>query len=527
MRALPNFMVATLLLLAGAAAAQQSGGVLRITHRDSPASLSIHEESTNSVVTPMMAVYNNLVIYDQHVKQNSLDAIRPDLAKSWSWSEDQTKLTFALREGVKWHDGMPFTARDVKCTIDLLLGRASDKLRLNLRSGWYTNLTEVTISDDHEVTFHMKRPEPSILALLASGYTPIYPCHVSPATQRTNPVGTGPFKLIEFKRNETIRLMRNPDYWKKGLPYLDGIQYTIIPNRATALLSFVSGRFDMTFPYEMSIPLVRDIKQQMPQAICEVTTMNGSTNLLINRDAEPFNNPDIRRALALTLDRKTFINILSEGQNSIGGAMLPAPEGVWGMPKEIMEIIPGYGPDVEKNRADARAIMAGLGYGPANRISIKVSTRNIPSYRDAAVILIDQLREIYIDAELEVVETAIWFTKLARKDYTLGMNVTGSGVDDPDQQFYENYACGSQRNYTNYCDAGLSSLLDAQSSELDLTRRKKMVWEIDRKLQEDLARPIIMHNRGGTCWTPKVRNMTIMVNSVFNGWRFEDVWMEK
>jgi peptide/nickel transport system substrate-binding protein len=134
MRALPNIMVATLLLLAGAAAAQQSGGVLRITHRDSPASLSIHEESTNSVVTPMMAVYNNLVIYDQHVKQNSLDAIRPDLAKSWSWSEDQTKLTFALREGVKWHDGMPFTARDVKCTIDLLLGSASDKLRLNLRS---------------------------------------------------------------------------------------------------------------------------------------------------------------------------------------------------------------------------------------------------------------------------------------------------------------------------------------------------------------------------------------------------------
>jgi peptide/nickel transport system substrate-binding protein len=527
MRALPSFMVATLLLLAGAAVAQQSGGVLRITHRDSPASLSIHEESTNSVVTPMMAVYNNLVIYDQHVKQNSLDAIRPDLAKSWSWSEDQTKLTFVLQEGVKWHDGMPFTARDVKCTIDLLLGRAPDKLRLNLRGGWYTNLTEVTISDDHEVTFHMKRPEPSILALLASGYTPIYPCHVSPATQRTNPVGTGPFKLTEFKRNETIRLTRNPDYWKKGLPYLDGIQYTIIPNRATALLSFVSGRFDMTFPYEMSIPLVRDIKQQMPQAICEVTTMNGTTNVLVNRDAEPFNNPDIRRALALTLDRKAFVNILSEGQNSIGGAMLPAPEGVWGMPKEIMETIPGYGPDVEKNRADARAIMAGLGYGPANRISIKVSTRNIPSYRDAAVILIDQLREIYIDAELDVVETAIWFTKLARKDYTLGMNVTGSGVDDPDQQFYENYACGSQRNYTNYCDAGLSSLLDAQSSELDLTRRKKMVWEIDRKLQEDLARPIIMHNRGGTCWTPKVRNLTIMVNSVFNGWRFEDVWMEK
>jgi peptide/nickel transport system substrate-binding protein len=527
MRALPGFMAAILLVLAGAASAQQSGGVLRITHRDSPASLSIHEESTNSVVTPIMAVYNNLVVYDQHIKQNSLDTIRPDLAKSWTWSEGQTKLTFELQPNVKWHDGKPFTAMDVKCTLDLLLGKAADKLRLNWRGGWYANVTEVTTSGDHEVTFHLKRPQPSILALLASGYSPIYPCHVPPATLRTNPVGTGPFKLIEFKRNETIRLARNPDYWKQGLPYLDGIEYTIIPNRATAVLSFVSGRFDMTFPYEMTIPLVRDIKGQMPQAICEVATQNGSTNVLVNRDAEPFNNPDIRRAVALTLDRKAFINILSEGQNSMGGAMLPAPEGVWGMPKEIMEALPGYGPDVAKNRADARAIMAKLGFGPDKRISIKVSTRNIGSFRDPSVILIDQLREIYIDAELDVVDTAVWFTKLARRDYTLGMNVTGSGVDDPDQQFYENYACGSQRNYTNYCDAGLGSLLDAQSSELDLAKRKKMVWEIDRKLQEDFARPIIMHNRGGTCWTPKVRNLTIMVNSVFNGWRFEDVWLEK
>jgi peptide/nickel transport system substrate-binding protein len=138
MRGFPGLIVTTLLLFAGAASAQQEGGALRIIHRDSPASLSIHEESTNSVVTPMMGVYNNLVIYDQHVKQNGLDTIRPDLATSWSWSADQTKLTFKLQEGVKWHDGKPFTAMDVKCTTDLLLGRAADKLRQNIRGAWYT-----------------------------------------------------------------------------------------------------------------------------------------------------------------------------------------------------------------------------------------------------------------------------------------------------------------------------------------------------------------------------------------------------
>lgn len=509
------------------AEAQQSGGTLRVTHRDSPASLSIHEEGTNSVTTPMMAVFNNLVMYDQHKRQNSLDTIVPELAASWSWNADKTKLTFKLREGVKWHDGKPFTAADVKCTFDLLLGKAKDKFRLNFRAGWYTNVEDLTTSGPHEATLHLKRPQQSILALLASGYSPMYPCHVPPATMRTNPVGTGPFKLAEFKRNETIRLVKNQDYWKKGLPYLDAIEFTIIPNRSTALLSFVSGRFDMTFPFEMTIPLVRDIKTQMPSAVCEVVTTNVSTNLVVNRDTAPFDNADIRRAMALTLDRKAYVNILSEGQNSTGGAMLPGPEGVWGMPKEILETIPGFGADLEKNKAEAQAIMKKLGYGPDKRISVKVSTRNIASYRDPAVILIDQLKNIYIDGELDVVETAIWHAKIARKDYIVGLNLTGSGVDDPDQQFFENYACGSQRNYTNYCNAELDALVVKQSSEPDPEARKKMVWEIDRRLQEDLARPIIMHNRGGTCWTPKVKNLSMMVNSIYNGFRLEDVWLEK
>jgi peptide/nickel transport system substrate-binding protein len=90
------------------------GGILRIYHRDSPASMSIHEEATWSTIMPMGAVFNNLVIYDQHVKQNSIETIRPELAESWAWSEDGKDLTFKLRHGVKWHDGKPFTAADVK-----------------------------------------------------------------------------------------------------------------------------------------------------------------------------------------------------------------------------------------------------------------------------------------------------------------------------------------------------------------------------------------------------------------------------
>jgi peptide/nickel transport system substrate-binding protein len=149
--------------------AEKAGGTLRVTHRDSPASMSIHEEGTFSVIIPMMGVFNNLVLFDQHVPQNSLASIVPDLATSWSWDEDGTALTFTLRQGVKWHDGKPFTAADVRCTFELLAGRGPEKLRLNFRAAWYLNLAEVITRGDYEVTLRLKRRQPAFLAMLASG----------------------------------------------------------------------------------------------------------------------------------------------------------------------------------------------------------------------------------------------------------------------------------------------------------------------------------------------------------------------
>jgi peptide/nickel transport system substrate-binding protein len=508
------------------ALAQKSGGILRVYHRDSPASMSILEEATISTVMPVMPVFNNLVVFDQHVPQNSLKSIVPDLAESWKWSDDGKILTFKLRHGVKWHDGQPFTAADVKCTWDLLTGRSKERLRVNPRKAWYGNLQEVTVNGDDEAVFHLGRPQPALLTLLASGYSPVYPCHVPPAQMRQHPIGTGPFKFVEFKPNESIKLTKNPDYWKPGLPYLDGIEYTIITNRSTAILAFIAGKFDMTFTTEVTVPLLKDIKAQAPNAVCQVVPNNNSTNLLLNRTKPPFDNADIRRALMLALDRKSFINILGEGQGDVGGALLPPPEGLWGLPPDQLATLPGYGPDIEKNRADARALMQKAGYGPDKHLAIKVSTRNIAAYRDPAVILIDQLKSIYIDGELEPIETANWFPKIGRKDYQIGLNITGSAVDDPDQQFFENYACGSERNYGDYCNKELEPKFVEQSEIADPDKRRQLVWEIDKQLQLDAARPIIMHNRTATCWQPQVKNETLMVNSIFNGWRMEDLWLD-
>jgi len=456
-----------------------------------------------------------------------MNTIRPDLAESWDWSEDGKNLTFKLRQGVKWHDGKPFTAADVKCTFDLIQGTAKDRLRGNPRKDWYHNLADVTTTGDHEAVFHLKRPQPALLTLLASGYSPIYPCHVTPAQMRQRPIGTGPFKFVEFKPNERITVERNPDYWKTGRPYLDGIEYTIVTNRSTAILGFIAGQFDMTWPYNVTVPLLKDVKNQAPQANCILSTNNATTNLLVNRDAPPFDNPDLRRAMALALDRKAFTEILNAGQAKIGGAMLPPPEGLWGMPSEMLQTIPGYGSDVAKNRGEARKLMEKLGYGPSKRLEVKIAARNVAGYRDPAVILIDQLKEIFIDGELELVDTAIWFTKVARKDYSVGLNTTGNGVDDPDQNYFENFSCKSERNYTGYCNPEIEKLFEVQSAETDFDKRRKIVWEIDRKLLEDGARPVIMWNRSGTCMQPYVKGYVQQVNSVYNGFRFEDVWLDK
>jgi peptide/nickel transport system substrate-binding protein len=511
----------------GGALAQKSGGVLKIQHWDSPASMSILEEATYSVVVPIMGVMNNLVLYKQDVAQNSLQTIVPDLADSWSWSEDGTELTFKLHPGVKWHDGKPFTAKDVQCTWDLLLGRSADRLRLNPRQAWYHNVERITTAGDLEATFHLKHPQPALLTLLASGYSPVYPCHVTSAQMRQHPIGTGPFKFVEYKPNEHIRVERNPDYWKKDRPYLDGIEYTIVPNRSTAILGFTAGQFDVTWPFSVTIPLLKDVKNQAPQANCQLRTNNGTVNLLVNRDKPPFDDANLRKAMALALDRKSFIAILTEGQGKVGGAMLPPPEGLWGMPPEVLQTIPGYGPDVAKNRAEARQIMEKLGYGPDKNLEVKVSTRNVATFRDPAVILIDQLKEIYIEGVLETIETANWHSKVTRKDYMVALNATGSGVDDPDQQFYENYACGSARNYSGYCNPELDKKFDEQSMMSDQDKRKKLVWEIDKRLQEDAARPIIFHELAATCMQPQVKGLTVMVNSIYNAWRFEDVWLDR
>ena len=204
--------------------AQKSGGILKMALRENPGSASIAEESSIYTNFPFMGVFNNLVLFDQQDKIARLESIKPDLATEWSWSADNKTVTFKLREGVKWHDGKPFTSADVQCTWDTILEKRNSNWRKNVRKEWYANLKEVSVNGPHEVRFTLERPQPSFMSMLAVGWSAVYPCHVDGRVMRQKPIGTGPFKMMDYKPGESIRVAKNTEYWKPGLPYLDGIE---------------------------------------------------------------------------------------------------------------------------------------------------------------------------------------------------------------------------------------------------------------------------------------------------------------
>ncbi|MGH7340985.1 MAG: ABC transporter substrate-binding protein, partial [Candidatus Rokuibacteriota bacterium] len=229
-RALPFMTVlgfaVVMLMLAAPAESQtpKAGGILNIMLReDLSQGFAIHESSTISTVFPAAPCLNNLVQFDPFKPIESTDTIVGDLAEKWSWQDNYRNLVFFLRKNVKWHDGQPFTSKDVKFTFDVLREGpdAPAKLRINPRKDWYANVEAVEAPDPYTVVFRLKRPQPSLLSMLASGYTPVYAAHIPPASYRTGCVGTGPFKVKEWRKGEYLDYVKNPDYFVKGRPYLD------------------------------------------------------------------------------------------------------------------------------------------------------------------------------------------------------------------------------------------------------------------------------------------------------------------
>jgi peptide/nickel transport system substrate-binding protein len=513
---------------APAAREGKPGGVLRaVLREDLPQGFSIHESATNSVTWPAMPCYSNLVVYDQTKRLGRMETIVPELAEKWSWQDNYRNLVFFLRKDVKWHDGQPFTSKDVKFTFDTVreAADAPAKLRINPRKEWYANVDAVEAPDPYTVVFRLKRPQPSLVAMLASGYSPVIPAHVAVAEHRSRCVGTGPFKFKEWKRGQSVELVRNPDYFVKGRPYLDSVRYTVIVERGTRVAALQANQIDIAYPGETTLSIMEQLKGAVPGMVFSETASNVSENLLLNTKKPPFDSVKVRRALSFAIDRRAYTQTVHRGLAVVGASLAPKPWGVWGLLEKDLAQLPGYGGAAE-GRATARKLLAEAGFGPANPLKLEVVTRAIAIYLDFSAFVMSDLKQVGIDATLKQIDTAQWHPMVTRREFTMGTNLTGLGVDDPDANFYENYACGSPRNYGDYCNEEVMRLIEQQSQEIDQKKRLAIVWQIQKKLEDDAARPTMGWRTDRFAHYPYVKNL-VLNQVTYNCCRLQDVWLDK
>ena len=517
------------LVMPATSQAPKFGGVLNLMLReDLPQGFAIHETATISTVWPAMPCLNNLVLFDPLKKTESVDTIIGELAEKWSWQDNFRNLVFFLRKGVKWHDGQPFTSRDVKVTFDMLreTADAPAKLRINPRKDWYANVEAIEAPDTHTIVFRLKRPQPSFLMLLASGYTPIYAAHLPPASYRTGCIGTGPFKLKEWRKGEYVEYVKNPDYFVKGRPYLDGLKYYVVVERSTRQAALQAGKLDASFPGETTKTAAEQLKQAVGQLVVTPFSQNVSDNIIMNVKKPPFDNPKVRLAVSYAIDRRALVGAVHQGGAVVGASQAPKPWGFWGLAEKDLRGLPGYAAKPAEEKERAKKLMAEVGFAREKPLRVEIVTRAIAVYVDMASFVINELKQIGIDAALKQIETAQWHPMATRGDYQIGANLTGIGPDDPDANFYENYGCGSPRNYSQYCSEEVMKLIDAQSQELDPTKRLAMVYAVQRRLEADAARPILDWKLDYFTVWPHVKNL-IPHQSIYNFGRMQEVWSDK
>src|SRR6266851_6780412 len=361
------------------------GGHLNIMLReDLSQGFAVHETSTISTSYPSLPCFNNLVFFDQLKRTESLETLLPELAEKWSWQDNFRNLVFFLRKD------------------------------------WYTNIEAVEAADPHTVVFRLKRPQPSLLLMLASGYTPIYAAHVPPASYRTGCVGTGPFKLKEWRKGEFVEYVKNPDYFVKGRPYLDGLRYLIIGERGTATAALQAGRVDTAFPGQTPKPIAERLKKAVPQLVMTPVNTSVIDHLVVNTKKPPFDNAKVRLALSRAIDRRALIDAVYQGGAVLGASMASPPYGVWGLLDKDIRALPGNGKAADE-KAGARTLLAEAGFGPNAPLRLEMLTRALPDFLDVASFVINELKHVGVEASLRQVESAQWHPLQTRGDFQIGI----------------------------------------------------------------------------------------------------------
>jgi peptide/nickel transport system substrate-binding protein len=448
--------------------APQKSGILSRAIGSEPPNFDPMSNTTSTVIGVVGPCCNGLVRFGEFAP----DTIVPDLAQSWELSDDGKAYTFRLRKGVKFHDGKPFTSDDVKFTFDTL--RKPPSGTLSIRANLLEAVENIETPDPHTVRFILSRRSPAMLATLAGGWMVVLPKHIlEKGPMKDQIVGTGPFRLKEYKRGVSIELTRNPDYHVLGKPHLDGIRTYIIPDQNTALSYFRSGQLDVL---GTSTPAVaRQWQTQMSKTDYMV---GGNTTsclaLHFNAEQKPWDDSRVRLAACLAINRQEALKVLMNGEGFVAGSALPGP---WALPPAEVEKIPGYGPYSEANLVQAKKLLAEAGFPSGFKETLLV--RRIDLFTPFGIFVKDQLSKINIDITLDVQETASYNQTRNARRYKLEAGGRSYLINDPDAMYGDTVTCDGVLNFSRVCDPKLDQLFTQQSQELDPARRRALTNQME------------------------------------------------
>src|SRR5499426_3104840 len=475
--------------LATPAAAQDKpryGGELVFAVPSEPPSYDGHREETFGVIHPLAPHYNTLLRTDPNDKTGT--KLVADLAESWTASKDGRAYTFKLRRGVKFHDGAEMTSADVKASYDKIIfppqGVASD------RQAQYVAVEAVQAPDPYTVVFRLKWPSASFLASVGSPWNWIYKADILAKDMRwyeKNVMGTGPFTFVEHVKGSHWVGKKNPNYWDKGKPYLDGYRAVFIRDSDAQVAAVRGERAHIQF--RGFSPSERDSLVQAlgPKITVQESPWDCALLVAMNHEKKPFDDKRVRRALTLALDRYQGSQALSKIAivKEVAGVQVPGTP--FATPPAELEKLAGYGRDIAKSRAEARRLLKEAGV-PDN-FSFSLKNRNVPMpYEAVAIWLVDQWRQIGLTARHDFIESTKWYSELRGGNFETAMDFQCGYIVEPDLDLYKFQSKDvSPANYSRYTDATLDELYQKQSRAIEPEERKRYIRAFEKRLLDEEA----------------------------------------
>ena len=519
--------VALLPAVAAAPAAAQDrprpGGELVFVVPAEPPSFDAHREETFAMLHPGAPHYNTLIRVDPTDRTGT--KFIGDLAESWTASPDKRTYTFKIRQGVKFHDGSLLSSKDVKSSYDRIIFPPAGVV--SSRKEQYRTVEAVEAPTADTVVFRLKWHEGSFMASLASPWNWIYKADILAKDQRwyeSNVMGTGPFKFGEYVRGSHWTGKKNPDYWDKGKPYLDGYRAIFIPS-ASAQVAAVRGERAM-IQFRSFTPADRDalVAALGPKVTVQESAWNCSIQLAMNQDKKPFGDKRVRRALSLALDRWEGSKALSRIALVKEVAGIQVPGTPWATPPEELAKLAGYGRDITAARAEARRLLKEAG---AENLTFTLLNRAVPQpYEPVGIWVIDQWRQIGVTVKQVVLETAAWLQAQKNGDFEVSTNAPCNSIVEPDMDLHW-FLTTSPVNFSRHKDTVMDDLYTRQSRAQDPEERRRLLRAFEKRLYDEEVH--FIHTFQWQRIVPhlaKVRGWTITPSHYLNQ-QLDTVWLSE